>query len=250
MISRLLILVLTLTISLSAAEESEQVGFNLINRTACCDECASCRGGPSAADLLREIQTILDNRILFIKELQPQLITLIQHIVTEGQIGVPGRRGPPGPAGATGATGARGPRGFAGGISNYAYIYNLGAQNVALQQDITFDTNGPISAGFIHTPASDAINIVNAGVYQVIFSVSSLESNQFALFLDGIEIPGTVYGSGAGVQQNTGIAIFEATAGSVLTLRNHTSAAGISLQTNAGGTETNVNASVTIIQLQ
>jgi hypothetical protein len=38
-------------------------------------------------------------------------------------------------------------------------------------------------------------------------------------------------------------------AGDVITLRNHSSAAAVTLQTLAGGTQTNVNASVSIEKL-
>ena len=62
-------------------------------------------------------------------------------------------------------------------------------------------------------------------------------------------VPGTVYGSGAGTQQNNGQAIFTIASGDVLTVRNHTSAAAIGLQTLSGGTQQNVNASVLIEQL-
>jgi hypothetical protein len=55
---------------------------------------------------------------------------------------------------------------------------------------------------------------------------------------------GTIYGSGAGTQQNTGQAIFTLAAGDVLTVRNHSSAAAVTLQTLAGGTQSNANASV------
>lgn len=118
-----------------------------------------------------------------------------------------------------------------------------------LQQDISFDTNGPITSGFTHTPGTSQINITNAGIYLVTFSVSSINDNQFSLFLNGVAVTGTVYGSGAGTQQNNGQAIVQMSAGDVLTLRNHTSSAGIALQTLAGGTEINVNASVVILLL-
>jgi len=72
-----------------------------------------------------------------------------------------------------------------------------------------------------------------------------------ALFDNGALIPGTIYGSGAGDEQNTGQAIFTAAAGDVLTVVNHSTTGGapVTLQTNAGGTQTNVNASVTIEKL-
>jgi len=52
--------------------------------------------------------------------------------------------------------------------------------------------------------------------------------------------------SGAGTQQNPGGVILTAAAGDVLTLRNHTSAAAVTLQTLAGGTQVNSNASITL----
>jgi hypothetical protein len=83
----------------------------------------------------------------------------------------------------------------------------------------------------------------------VTFSVSSVEPNQFALFVNGALVMGTVYGSGAGTQQSYGQAIITLAADDVLTLRNHTSSAAVTLQTLAGGTQTNVNASILIEKL-
>jgi hypothetical protein len=69
------------------------------------------------------------------------------------------------------------------------------------------------------------------------------------LFVNGAPVAGTVYGSGAGTQQNNGQAIITMAAGDVLTLRNHSSTAAVTLQTLAGGTQINVNASIKIIKL-
>ncbi|CAG9610717.1 hypothetical protein NEOCIP111885_04493 [Pseudoneobacillus rhizosphaerae] len=80
--------------------------------------------------------------------------------------------------------------------------------------------------------------------------MTGVEPNQFALFLNGTtEVPGTVYGTGAGTQQNNGQAILVISTFDVLTLRNHSSAAAVILQTLAGGTQTNVNASIVIKKL-
>jgi hypothetical protein len=70
-----------------------------------------------------------------------------------------------------------------------------------------------------------------------------------ALFVNGTLVPGAVYGSGAGTQQNTGQAIFIASAGAVLTVRNHTSSAAVGLATPIGGTQPSSNASVVIEKL-
>jgi hypothetical protein len=81
------------------------------------------------------------------------------------------------------------------------------------------------------------------------FSVSATEPNQMALFVTGVLVPGSVYGSGAGTQQNAGQVIVTVPAGAVLTVRNHTSAAAVGLQELAGGAQPNTNASVAIEKL-
>jgi hypothetical protein len=137
-------------------------------------------------------------------------------------------------------------------LAEYAYVYNDAAQVVALDTDINFNKNGVLTAGITHaagTPGAAGIQLVNAGSYEVTFSVSGVEPSQMAVALNGIVAPSTVYGSGAGTQQNNGQAILSVAAGDVLTLRNSTSAAAVTLQTLAGGTQTNVNASVVIKKL-
>ena len=165
----------------------------------------------------------------------------------QGPAGETGTTGPQGPAGETGATGPQGPAG--GGLSEYGYIYNLDAQVVALEADVNFSTNGFLTAGISHAPGTSPIQIINAGIYEVTFSVSGSEPNQFALFLNGVLFPGTIYASGAGTQQNNGQAIFAIGAGDVLTLRNHTSAAAVTLATPIGGTQASANASIVIKKL-
>lgn len=162
-----------------------------------------------------------------------------------GPEGLEGTQGPAGPAGATGATGPPG----SNGLSQYAYIYNLGLETVALEADITFDSNGVMTPGISHTPGNAGIGIVEAGTYEVTFSVSGTEPSQVAIFLNGTLVPGTIYGSGAGTQQNTGQAIFVVPAGAVLTVRNHTSSAAVGLAAPIGGTRASSNASVVIEKL-
>ena len=70
-----------------------------------------------------------------------------------------------------------------------------------------------------------------------------------ALFLNGAKVDGSVYGSGAGTQPLIGQVIIQVGAGGVLTLRNHSSAAAVTLQTLAGGTQVNANASIAIERL-
>ncbi|MFZ1559315.1 MAG: hypothetical protein WAT37_05280 [Saprospiraceae bacterium] len=131
-----------------------------------------------------------------------------------------------------------------GVAQQYAYVYNLSSQNVPVEADIIFDSNTNLTSGFVHVPGTTTINIINTGIYKVSFSVSSAEPNQFALFLNGSVMSGSIFGSGAGTQQNNGALIFSATAGDVVSLRNHSSAAAVTLASNVGGTQANVNASL------
>ncbi len=165
-----------------------------------------------------------------------------------GATGPAGTDGASGPAGATGAAGATGPAGPVAG-AEYAYIYNLGAEVVPLESDITFDSNGVMSPGITHAAGATQVTFVNAGTYEVTFSVSGSEPNQMALFLNGSLVQGTVYGSGAGTQQNIGQVIVTIGAGDVLTVRNHTSSAAVTLATPIGGTRASTNASVAIEKL-
>ena len=57
---------------------------------------------------------------------------------------------------------------------------------------------------------------MNAGDFKITFSVSGTEPNQMALFLNGTPVLGSVYGSGAGTQQNTGQVIVAVGASDVL----------------------------------
>jgi hypothetical protein len=115
--------------------------------------------------------------------------------------------------------------------------------------DVIFDSNGIITPGITHTTGTSHISVIVPGDYEVTFSVSGTEESQFALCLNNSPIASTVYGSGAGTQQDNGQAIITIAAGDVLTLRNHSSAAAVTLQTLAGGTQTNVNASIVIKKL-
>lgn len=175
----------------------------------------------------------------------------------DGATGPAGATGAPGPAGGPGATGLAGATGPAGaigpagtnGLAEYAYIYNTAGATIAIEADVPFDTNGVMTSGITHAPGATGVTLVNAGTYAVTFSLSGVEPNQMAIFRNGVVVPGSIYGSGAGTQLTTGTVIVTAGAGDVLTLRNHSSAAAVGLQTLAGGTQSNSNASLLIEKL-
>lgn len=134
------------------------------------------------------------------------------------------------------------------GIGDYAYIYNITGQTVPMGASIDFSNNG-VTKGIAHSSGSPDITIVTTGTYEISFQISAIEPNQFALYLNGSILAGTLYGSAAGTQQNSGMGIITASAGDVLSLRNHSSASAVTLQSFAGGFMQNVNASVKILRL-
>jgi hypothetical protein len=120
---------------------------------------------------------------------------------------------------------------------------------VPIEADITFDTNGRMTPGFTHAPGTTGIQVISAGDYKLTFTTLGVEPSQMALMVNGSLVPGSIYGSGAGTQQNSGQVIVALSAGDVLTIRNHSSSAAVTLQTLSGGTQTNTNASVAIERL-
>jgi hypothetical protein len=128
-------------------------------------------------------------------------------------------------------------------------VYNLAAQTVAIESAVTFDSNGVLTPGITHATGTAGISLTDAGVYVVTYSVSATALSQMTLFINGVALPDTTYGSGAGTQQNTGQAIITAASGDVLTLRNHTTSAAVALATPIGGTAPTVNAFLLIEEL-
>jgi hypothetical protein len=126
--------------------------------------------------------------------------------------------------------------------AEYGYIYNLAPESILPETSTTFDSNGLVTPGITHVLGTATIVVNDPGVYKVTFSVSGLEPNQFAVAVNGTPLAGSVYGSGAGTQQNNGIVLVRLAATAAITLVNHTSASAVTLQTLAGGTQPNVNA--------
>lgn len=170
---------------------------------------------------------------------------------TNGIDGTDGADGAIGPAGAKGDKGDKGDTGDAGAaaVSDYAFIRSTAAQVIAIDADVAFNGNGAMTSAVTHAPGSTVVVLNQAGTYAVWFSVSGVEPSQFALTINGVAIDDSRYGSGAGTQLTTGMTIVTVAVGDVLTLRNSSSAAAVTLQTLAGGTETNINASLLIQKL-
>ena len=112
-----------------------------------------------------------------------------------------------------------------------------------------FSSNGIIQGGISHNPGSAEIMINETGFYEITFSLQADRVNQFALFLNGILIPGSIYSTGAANINNIGRVIVFIEAPATLTLRNHTSFNPVQVPIQIGGFLDQVNASIRIIRL-
>lgn len=129
----------------------------------------------------------------------------------------------------------------------YAHVYHNRNQRVDGGEAVKFDFTGP-TAGITHTAGTAELRIEKAGTYLAHFTITSCEENQFALYLNGNLIPGTIYGVTSGTEQNQGFTIFTAPDNGVITLVNR-KCDGVSLATQTGGRENDTNASVLIYKI-
>lgn len=192
-----------------------------------------------------------------------------------GLPGLPGAAGIPGLAGVPGAPGVQGPPGtigLAGGVLDYAYIYNTvgdvqaiaGGVDIPFNIPAAFDTN-PIyfapGSTFDHNGTSSLLFIHSTGTYAARYIVTiSLGAHgvptTFELSLDGIPIQGSARSTdippGAGQLTMVGEAIFTISGtvpapGKALTVRN--SGNGIpGIATNIGVTAPATTAASLFVQ--
>lgn len=243
MILRILLLAQILTFPLSAYQSVREPE----STSRCFGGCNSCSQQPSLAELLQSIQLVLNNGILFLPQLQPQLIQLVQNIVTEGGIGVVGPQGP------------AGPQGPSGGVLEFADFFALmpgdNAATIGIGADVNFPQDGPTSAGgVIARTGPNTFNLAEIGVYEVLFQVSVTEPGQLVLTLDSgggpVVLSYTVAGRATGTSQIVGMALVQTTVvNSVLTVRNNSSAAALTITPLAGGTAP-VSAHLIITRIQ
>jgi len=256
MIFRILFFALILSTPLSAIQEDKK-NSNFAELTPLkesCGGCDSCRQRLSAVELQQIVQGILNNSILLLPQLQPQLVQQLQQIIIAGGIGGAGPAGPAGPPGATGATGPAGPigptgptgptgpigpigptgatgaTGPSGAALDFADFFALmppdNAATVAQGTDVSFPQDAPSSGtGLIARAGPSTFNLAVVGVYQVFFQVSVTEPGQLVLTLDShagpIELAYTVVGRDQISCQIVGMAIVRTTViNSLLTVRN------------------------------
>jgi len=114
---------------------------------------------------------------------------------------------------------------------NFVQIYNSSAQEIDENNNISFDYNDTTTYGFIHKPNTSEIIFTASGIYSIYFMIAGVQHNQFALFINNILVPGSIFSSAAGNQQNIGQKIVHANAGDILTIRNYLSGLTVHIQT-------------------
>lgn len=164
-----------------------------------------------------------------------------------GATGATGNNGATGSTGMAGATGATGPAGSL--ASEYAYIYNTSAQFVTLGNSVTFDSNGPLSSGITHNLGTSFIFVNTTGLYRIEFSASASQASQFSIYVNGVSVAGSRYGSATTSTQNSGMVLVSLAAGDVVQLNNTGSSGSLNLAANTGGTLAAVNASIMIMKI-
>lgn len=160
-----------------------------------------------------------------------------------GPIGPAGSVGPVGPAGPTGPAGPSGPN----VITEFIYAYLPFTVDVSSGANIKFTDES--SSGSFLLSMGGIINILVSGVFSLTYKLNTSSPNQFAAYLNGVLVPGSLYGVSTPDSRNIGQVIFAATAGSIVTIRNVSIGAPVFLRDNVGGTQTNIVASVVITKI-
>lgn len=207
MILRLLALALIFAIPLSGAPEKEKFrNAEMLPKVSC--NC--CRQQPSAAELLQDLHIILNNGLLLLPQLQPQLIGVLDTILAEST--------------ATGSVNVT-----ATGLFSFADFFALmpgdNAATVGPGTDVSFPQDGPNSGNGIFRLNATQFNLSAIGVYQVLFQVSVTEAGQLVLTLDSgagaQQLAYTVVGRATGTSQIVGMALVQTSViNSILTVRN------------------------------
>lgn len=132
----------------------------------------------------------------------------------------------------------------------YAHVLNFGAQSVSNDSDITFDSTGAL-VGFQHEDGSSIVTNTDAGVYQVMYTISASSSHQVGIVTNGISAPRGNFGSAlltGLVSETTGQHILALAADTSISLKNYTPLP-IFLPSNISGSNATNNASLTIVRI-
>lgn len=125
----------------------------------------------------------------------------------------------------------------AAGLNSYAYFWQsvsdvsgtIASNNAKVLFENSASNNTP---DITIVPGSGNITIGAGatGLYKISWMVAGAEPNAFAVFKGNTKQLGSVYGSGAGTQQNSGFTLISLTAGDIISLRTDNAPAAITLQ--------------------
>lgn len=168
------------------------------------------------------------------KTVNPDRSTTVNFLVTESGEKIhcfPGEDPPP-------------PVPVSGPLSQFAFFWqsveDVAGTIAANNGKVLFQTASTNNtAGITTVPASGDITIGAGagGIYEIGFQVAGAEPNAFAVFINGVKAAGSVYGSGAGTQQNNGFTLLALADLDVVSIRSDNAPAAITLQL-AGTTDT------------
>ncbi len=137
------------------------------------------------------------------------------------------------------------------GLAEYGYFYqtvaNVTGTIAANNGKALFHAAGANNTAGLTTVADSGditVGLTAGGKYKVTFSVSGAETNAFGVFVNGAVATGSIYGSGAGTQQNTGSCFVTLVAGDVVSVRTVNCAAAVTLQLAGTTNDAQVCASV------
>jgi hypothetical protein len=161
----------------------------------------------------------------------------------QGQVGPAGAQGPQGELGVEGPVGPQGLTGPQGParVAEYAYGYDLAAQAVLQDENVSFGTNLTTS-NIGYDPILKQFLLLQPGNYRVTYYVQTdnQTQQQFALKLDATILPGSVYTS------INGQSIFNSPANGVLSLVNVLAVPVNIPVVSVNGTQISINTSIII----
>lgn len=75
----------------------------------------------------------------------------------------------------------------ASSLGAWGYIYQIGAQTIAVGSNVTYSNNGPLN-GINHTPDDSTIEVTMGGTYNIVFSIYTNQNNpqDWAVVVNGL----------------------------------------------------------------
>jgi hypothetical protein len=132
------------------------------------------------------------------------------------------------------------------GSDAYGSFYRTTEQTIELEAPVLFTDHYSL-LNMMHVNNSGDITIKKAGVYSLIYLVSTTQAAQFTFFINGNPINSTTSGINKGANSMHLINILELNENDVVSVRNHTSAVGaVTISAGAGGTAGGINAGLVI----